>query len=102
VQEAATGILPLRVVQPHQPRRAIMHIMFNNPLVYVVEYAGLEAVEVIDKRIGRGALIRDDAARRFREELKELVDHDEEVGPEAFDAFMGPWEALLTQPAIYH
>ncbi|WP_430433408.1 DUF3567 family protein [Methyloversatilis sp.] len=50
-----------------------MHIMFNNPLVYVVEYAGLEAVEVIDKRIGRGALIRDDAARRFREELKELV-----------------------------
>ena len=26
-----------------------MHIMFNNPLVYVVEYAGLEAVEVIDK-----------------------------------------------------
>jgi len=102
VQEAATGILPLRVVQPHQPRRNIMHIMFNNPLVYVVEYAGLEAVEVIDKRIGRGALIRDDAARRFREELKELVDHDEEVGPEEFDAFMVPWEALLTQPAIYH
>jgi hypothetical protein len=91
VQEAAAGILPLRVVQPHQPRRTIMHIMFNNPLVYVVEYAGLEAVEVIDKRIGRGALIRDDAARRFRE-----------VGPEEFDAFMGPWEALLTQPAIYH
>ena len=39
-----------------------MHIMFNNPLVYVVEYSGLEAVEVIDKRVGRGALIRDDAA----------------------------------------
>lgn len=81
-----------------------MHIMFNNPLVYVVEYSGLEAVEVIDKRVGRGALIRDDAAKRFREELKALVDHelDHEVGPEAFDAFMVPWEALLTQPAIYH
>jgi hypothetical protein len=77
-----------------------MHIMFNNPLVYVVEYAGLEAVEVIDKRIGRGALIRDDAAKRFREELKGLVDH--EVGPEEFEAFMVPWEALMTQPAIYH
>ncbi|WP_374335934.1 DUF3567 family protein [Methyloversatilis sp.] len=79
-----------------------MHIMFNNPLVYVVEYAGLEAVEVIDKRIGRGVLIRDDAARRFREELQALVGNDEEMGAEEFDAFMGPWEALLTQPAIYH
>ena len=41
-----------------------MHIMFNNPLVYVVEYAGLEAVEVIDKRRGVGALFRV-AARSF-------------------------------------
>ena len=77
-----------------------MHIMFNNPLVYVVEYSGLEAVEVIDKRVGSGALIRDDAANRFRDEFKELVDH--EVGPEELDAFMVSWAALLTQPAIYH
>ena len=57
-----------------------MHIMFNNPLVYVVEYSGLEAVEVIDKRVGRGALIRDDAAKRFREELKALVDEAHALG----------------------
>lgn len=79
-----------------------MQVMYNSPMVYVVDYPGLDAVEVIDKRVGRGALIRDEAARRFRHELKELVEDQSELGLEEFDAFMGPWEALLTQPAIYH
>ena len=49
-----------------------MNIMLNNPVLYVVDYPNVDAVEVIDKRRGVGMLFRDEAARRFRQELREL------------------------------
>lgn len=77
-----------------------MRIVFNNPVLYVVEYPQLDAVEVIDKRKGLGMLMRDETARRFRRELNDVVEADEEE--QDFDEFIDRYEALMTQPAVYH
>jgi len=77
-----------------------MRVVFNNPVLYVVEYPQLDAVEVIDKRKGLGMLMRDDTARRFRRELSDVVEAAEE--DEDFDEFIDRYEALMTQPAVYH
>lgn len=76
-----------------------MNIVCNNPDLYVVDYPAIDAVEVIDKRSGRGTLMRDGAAQRFRMELQAwAVSQD----PETFDAFIDHYGALMTQPAVYH
>lgn len=77
-----------------------MRIVFNNPILYVVDYPQLDAIEVIDKRKGLGMLMRDETARRFRRELTSFVEVAQEV--EDFDGFIDPYEALMTQPAVYH
>ncbi|MBL8471037.1 MAG: DUF3567 family protein [Rhodocyclaceae bacterium] len=76
-----------------------MQIVFNDASLYVVDYPAQEAIEVIDKRSGRGAFIRDDAARRFRADLNSFVEAGE---PDALDEFIGHYIALMHQPAIYH
>lgn len=76
-----------------------MHVVCNSPILYVVEYPGLDAFEVIDKRFGRGGFIRAEAAQRFRRELGELNAEDDES--DAIDALIDQYDALLTQPAIY-
>lgn len=76
-----------------------MNVVCNNPVLYVVDYPALDAVEVIDKRSGKGAMISDGAARRFREELRGLAGSGAE---EDFEALLDHYGALLTQPAIYH
>lgn len=77
-----------------------MQIVFNNPVLYVVDYPAQDAVEVIDKRHGVGAFIRDEAAQRFREELRTFVSQDPDI--EAFDDFIDHYQALMTHPAVYH
>ena len=77
-----------------------MEIVFNSPLLYIADYPAQDAVEVIDKRSGVGAFMRDETARRFRTEFLELVAHDPEM--ESFDDFIDHYQALLTQPTILH
>lgn len=77
-----------------------MMIVFDNPVLYVVDYPAQDAVEVIDKRVSRGVFMRDEAARRFRSELKDLVATDPDI--EAFDDFLDAYPSLFSQPAIYH
>ena len=76
-----------------------MNVVFNNPMAYVVDYPGIDAVELIDKRCGRGVLMRDETARRFR---RELEDWSHAQDPEAFEVLLEHYCALLTQPAVYH
>lgn len=76
-----------------------MNVVCNNPFLYVVDYPALDAVEVIDKRSGKGAMISDGAARRFRQELQGVAGSDAE---EDFEELLDHYGALLTQPAIYH
>lgn len=76
-----------------------MNVVFNNPLAYVVDYPGFDAVELIDKRSGRGTLMRAGTARRFREEF-EHWSHSPD--PDQFETLLERYRALLTQPAVYH
>lgn len=75
-----------------------MNIVCNNELLYVVDYPAYGAVEVIDKRRGRGALMRDATARQFRAELDSLAASSD---PDEFERMMGHYAGLMTQPAIY-
>ena len=77
-----------------------MMIVFDNPVLHVVDYPAQDAVEVIDKRVNKGVLMRDGAAVRFRAELKALVAGDPDI--EAFDDLLEEYGSLINQPAIYH
>ena len=77
-----------------------MNVVLNNPVLYVVDYPNLGAVEVIDKRRGVGALFRDEAARRFRRELRDVAEAATEMLD--FENRIADYGTLMTQPAIYH
>lgn len=77
-----------------------MMIVFDNPVLHVVDYPAEDAVEVIDKRVNMGVFMRDEAAQRFRSELHDLVATNPDI--EAFDDFLDEYQSLFSQPAIYH
>lgn len=76
-----------------------MNVVCNNPILYVVDYPLLDAVEVIDKRSGRGGLIRAEAARRFRTALQHVVTSQ---NPDDYERFIDDYDALLMQRVVYH
>lgn len=77
-----------------------MLLMFDNPVLHVVDYPAQDAVEVIDKRLGRGLFMRDEAAQRFRDELRIFVSGDPDV--DACGDFLDGYDEFLNQPSIYH
>ena len=77
-----------------------MNVVLNNPVLYVVDYPMLDAVEVIDKRRGLGVLFRDEAAWRFRQELRDVAAAATEM--DDFESWIADYGTLMTQPAIYH
>ncbi|MBS1209946.1 MAG: hypothetical protein H6R19_2344 [Proteobacteria bacterium] len=76
-----------------------MHIVLNNPVLYVVDYPSVGAIEVIDKRRARGVLLAGDTALRFRRELEHVMSQGDDA--EDFEICLDGYDALLTQPAIY-
>jgi len=76
-----------------------MHIVLNNPVLYVVDYPSVGAIEVIDKRRARGVLLAGDTALRFRRELEHVMRQSDDA--DDFDVCLDGYDALLTQPAIY-
>lgn len=76
-----------------------MKVVFNNPILYVVAYPAVDAIEVIDKRRGRGALLSGGTAERFQSELQDALSHGDE--DEDLDVCLDQFEYLMTQPAIY-
>ncbi len=77
-----------------------MNVVLNNPVLYVVDYPSVDAVEVIDKRLGKGVLFRDEAAHRFRIELREMASSATEM--DDFGTWLDEYGSLMTQPAVYH
>lgn len=77
-----------------------MNVLFNNPLLYVIEYPGIDALEILDKRHGRVGLLRGDTAIRVRDEFHEFLsqEHDDEE----FEDFIDLHEAILDQPVSRH
>ena len=76
-----------------------MQVVFNNPILYVVAYPSVDAIEVIDKRRGFGGMLCGGTAERFKRELADAIDHGGET--EDLDVCLDHFDALLTQPAIY-
>lgn len=76
-----------------------MNIVLNNPMLYVVDYPSVGAIEVIDKRRARGGLLNGETAIRFRRELEDMISQGEDA--DDLDLCLDDYDALLTQPAIY-
>jgi hypothetical protein len=77
-----------------------MNVLFNNPQLYVIEYPGLDALEILDKRNGRMGLLRGATADRMRGEFSQFLtqDHNEEE----FEEFIDSYEGILDQPVSRH
>ncbi len=77
-----------------------MNVLFNNPLLYVIDYPGHDALEILDKRNGRVGLLRGATADRMRGEFREFLtqEHDQEE----FEDFIDSYEAMLDQPVSRH
>ena len=70
-----------------------MNILFNNPQLYVIDYPGHDALEILDKRNGRVGLLRGATAERMRSEFSQFLmqNHDQEE----FEDFIDSYEAIL-------
>jgi len=77
-----------------------MNVLFNNPLFYVIDYPGFDALEILDKRNGRMGLLRGATADRMRGEFSQFL--AEEHDQDEFDDFMDAYEAVLDQPVSRH
>jgi len=77
-----------------------MNVLFNNPLLYVIEYPGFDALEILDKRNGRVGLLRGDSAIRVRDEFGEFLMHEHDQ--EEFEEFIDSYEPVLDQPVSLH
>lgn len=77
-----------------------MNILFNNPQLYVIDYPGHDALEILDKRNGRVGLLRGATAERMRFEFREFLEqkHDEEE----LGDFIDSYDAILDQPVSRH
>ena len=77
-----------------------MHVLFNNPLLYLIEYPSHDALEILDKRRGRMGLFRGAAAERMRAEFGNflMADHNQEE----FEDFIDAYDAILDQAVTRH
>jgi hypothetical protein len=83
-----------------ETQETAVQMMFNHPLMYVIDYPDENAVEMLDKRAGRMGYVQGEVAERFRHEFGIFLaeDRDEEQLEEFIDAH----SAMLTLPASRH
>ena len=79
---------------------AVMNVLYNSPTYVVVEYAGQDGIELVDKSAGRGAFFEGLVARKFRSHIQNVFDDSPTV--ETVDEFLGHYDALLTTAIVYH
>ncbi len=77
-----------------------MNVLFNNPQLYVIDYPGLDALEILDKRNGRMGLLRGATADRMRGEFRQFLmqEHDQEE----FEDFIDSYGAILDHSVLRH
>ena len=78
----------------------MMNVLYNSPTYVVVEYSGQEGIELVDKAAGRGAFFEGLIARKFRSHIQHIFDESPTV--DSVDAFLGHYDALLTNSVVYH
>jgi hypothetical protein len=75
-------------------------VVFDSPMMYVIDYPGQDAIEILDKRSGRVGVVRGALADRFRRDFGILVAHQADA--EDFEEFMDGYEAVMNQSAMIH
>lgn len=76
-----------------------MQVIYNSPNYHVVEYPG-HGFEVISKHAAKGTYLYGEAALRFKEYLAQAAADDASI--ETVDEYLGNYDELMHQPAIYH
>ena len=77
-----------------------MHVLFNNPLLYLIDYPGHDALEILDKRNGRMGLVRGATAARMRIEFGNFLSEDH--NQEEFEDFIDTFEIVLDHSVTLH
>ncbi len=78
----------------------MMNLVFSNAHYQVVEYPELEAFELVDARRGTGVFIQGEVARVFRASMEGLL--AQEPTEQEVEGVIGNFDALMTQPLLYH
>ncbi len=78
----------------------MVNVVFDNPLLYVIDYPGQDAVEIFDKRSGRLGLVRGAVAERFRHDFGILL--AKEPDEEGFGDFIDDYASVMNQTAVLH
>ncbi|MBL8488951.1 MAG: DUF3567 family protein [Rhodocyclaceae bacterium] len=77
-----------------------MQVVFNHPMMYVIDYPAQDAVEILDKRAGRVGLMQGATAERFRREFQDFL--SEERDEDQLADFMEAYSAVMNQKADRH
>ena len=80
--------------------RAMNSVVFDSPMMYVIDYPAQDAVEILDKRSGRIGIVRGALARRFRHDFGILMSHNADA--DDFEDFIDGYEAVMNQSALIH
>jgi hypothetical protein len=75
-------------------------VVFDSPMMYVIDYPQQDAIEIVDKRSGRVGIVRGALARRFRHDFGILLSHQPEA--EEFEDFIDAYDAVMNQSALLH
>lgn len=77
-----------------------MQLVFNHPLMTVIDYPGQDAVEMLDKRAGRVGVMRGAVAERFRHDFGIFL--SEERDEEQLEEFIESYSAVMDLPVSRH
>lgn len=78
-----------------------MNLVFSSDQYQVVEYPELDAFELVNTRRGTGVYIDGEVARVFRSSMEGLFAQSA-PSEEDVDGVIGNFDALMTQPLVYH
>lgn len=77
-----------------------MQVVFDHPLMYVIDYPAEDAVEMLDKRAGRVGVMRGAVAERFRHDFGIFL--SEERDEEQLEDFIDAHSGVMDMPVSRH
>jgi len=78
-----------------------MNLVYVSPQYQVVEYAGDQGgFELINRQLGVGTYLRGELAEKFRRCLTDVF--EQEPTEESVDEFLGYFDDMMQQPAVFH
>lgn len=77
-----------------------MNVLYDSPHFYMAEFSGRQGIELVDKSAGRGGFLEGDVALKLRMSMHQLFSAHPSV--ESVDEFLENYDALLTNPVVFH